>query len=186
MTSPSRRRWLTGLGGASLLAAAGAGVWIARRSTHAQAPATSGASESPLTPLFALPLTRPDGSPWSATAIEPNRPTLVNFWAPWCPPCVRELPELNTFAREMAPRGWQVLGVAVDQASAVQRFLDSTPVHYPVVVAPLDALSIVQSLGNPGGGLPFTVLTDRHGQIVERKLGATDLPALRQWAQRDL
>ncbi|RZL33626.1 MAG: TlpA family protein disulfide reductase, partial [Rubrivivax sp.] len=51
-----------------------------------------------------------------------GKPLLVNFWATWCPPCVKELPEINQFYGEAKGKGWQVLGLAVDKAEPVNAF----------------------------------------------------------------
>lgn len=56
-----------------------------------------------------------------------GRPLLINFWATWCPPCVEELPLLDQFYRDNAVKGWQVLGIAIDQKVKVEQFLKKMP-----------------------------------------------------------
>ena len=111
-----------------------------------------------------------------------GRPLVLNFWATWCPPCVTEMPELDRFARDFAPKGWQVLGLAIDQADAVRRFLAATPVSFPIVITGTAGLELVRALGNATGGLPFTVVLDSDGQVRHRKMGATDHTELAAWA----
>lgn len=101
-----------------------------------------------------------------------GKPLLLNFWATWCPPCVEELPLLNQFYREHAAKSWQVVGLAIDQPSAVRKFLQKTPLAFPVVMGGLDGTEISRSMGNLGGSLPFTVVVDARGQVVHRKMGA--------------
>jgi thiol-disulfide isomerase/thioredoxin len=111
-----------------------------------------------------------------------GKPLVVNFWATWCPPCVKEMPELDRFAQAHAAQGWQVLGLAIDQRSAVQQFLGKTPVRFPIALAGAEGTQWVRELGNPAGGLPFTAVFDAQGRLVQRKLGATDQEELRRWA----
>lgn len=109
-----------------------------------------------------------------------GQPLLVNFWATWCPPCVKELPEINQFYREAKSRGWQVLGLAVDQAEPVRAFLQKAPLDFAVALAGPQGLGLVRELGNPAGGLPFSVAFDESGEISWRRLGVSRLEDLRQ------
>lgn len=111
-----------------------------------------------------------------------GRPLLVNFWATWCPPCVEELPLLNAFQSAHAGKGWQVLGMAVDQPSAVRSFLKKLPLVFPVAVAGLAGTEISRSLGNLSGGLPYSVVFDREGAVVHQKIGKVTEAELAQWA----
>jgi thiol-disulfide isomerase/thioredoxin len=60
-----------------------------------------------------------------------GRPLLVNVWARWCGPCIREMPELDRYARSQAVNGTQVVGIALDDPAAVEAFLQRIPVSYP-------------------------------------------------------
>ncbi|MDR7150223.1 thiol-disulfide isomerase/thioredoxin [Hydrogenophaga palleronii] len=112
-----------------------------------------------------------------------GRPLLVNFWATWCPPCVEELPLLNAFHANQAAKGWQVLGLAVDQAGAVRKFLQQLPLSFPVGMAGFAGTELSRSLGNLTGGLPFTVVFDEAGQVAHRKIGQVSQADLKLWAQ---
>lgn len=122
-----------------------------------------------------------DGQPLAMAAFR-GQPLLLNFWATWCPPCVEELPLLNRFYAEHRGRGWQVLGLAIDQAPAVQRFLARLPLDFPNVVAGLGGSDLGRQLGNASGGLPFTVVFDRQGRVAQRKLGQVKPEDLSAWA----
>lgn len=112
-----------------------------------------------------------------------GQPLLVNFWATWCPPCVKELPEINQFYKEAKGKGWQVLGLAVDQLDPVKAFLQKTPLDFAVALAGPEGLGLVRELGNPAGGLPFSVVFDETGEISWRRLGVSRLEELRQLAK---
>jgi thiol-disulfide isomerase/thioredoxin len=110
-----------------------------------------------------------------------GKPLVVNFWATWCPPCVEEMPLLDRFYREHAAKGWQVIGLAVDQAPAVRQFLTRTPVSFPIGLAGLEGTSLGRELGNQTGGLPYTVLIGAAGNVLRRKIGQISAAELGQW-----
>ncbi len=118
-----------------------------------------------------------------ATAAFRGQPLLVNFWGTWCPPCVKEMPELDRFAREHAAQGWRVLGLAVDNARAVREFLKRTPVSYAIAMAGFDGSELARKLGNAQSGLPFTVAFERSGRVWRIKAGETNAAELAGWAR---
>lgn len=120
------------------------------------------------------------GAPVEMAAFR-GRPLLLNFWATWCPPCVQELPRLDAFYGAHKARGWQVLGLAIDQTASVRGFLQRSPLAFPVVLGGAAGLGLVRGLGNPGGGLPFSVLFGANGAIVQRKIGELSETDLQQW-----
>ncbi|MBS3998115.1 MAG: TlpA family protein disulfide reductase [Hydrogenophaga sp.] len=165
-----------GMGAAAVVAgAAGAGVaWMRYRPTDVGSEAERA--------FWEVQFDGPNGER-VAVADWRGRPLLVNFWATWCPPCVRELPLLNAFHRANAPRGWQVLGLAVDQPSAVRGFLQKLPLDFPVGMAGLAGTELSRSMGNPSGGLPYTIVFGREGVILHRKIGEVSEADLALWAQ---
>ena len=177
--SISKRNLL--LGGAVGLGAAALGASAAlRQSPHALA--LSPAAQAFWAARFA---TLAGGD--LRTSSFAGRPLLVNFWAPWCAPCVKELPEIEQFYRESAAadpsgKGWQVIGLAVDSADAVKAFLQKLPLSFPQGLAGLTGSELTRTLGNAQGGLPFSVAFGRDGEPIWTKIGATHLAELRQLA----
>ncbi|MBQ0130671.1 MAG: TlpA family protein disulfide reductase [Comamonas sp.] len=175
MTDVQRRRWLTG---GVALAALGAGGWLAWKQAQG-APSNDEALQA----FWALQLQQPDGSTLALETLR-GRPLLVNFWATWCPPCVRELPMIDRFAQAQiaaGAQGIQVLGLAVDQAPAVQKWLARQPLSFPVALTGAGGVTLTRSLGNINGGLPFTLLLDQQGRVRQRKIGELSQQELQQW-----
>jgi thiol-disulfide isomerase/thioredoxin len=120
--------------------------------------------------VWALNLELPGGGQLRLAAFQ-GRPIVLNFWATWCPPCIEELPLLDAFQRSNASKGWQVLGIAVDNAKAVQQFLRQTPLSFPTPLAGSGGVDLSKSLGNLSGGLPFTVVVNATGDVAWRHMG---------------
>lgn len=106
-----------------------------------------------------------------------GQPLVINFWATWCPPCVKEMPSLDQIAADM-PQA-RVVGVAIDNKTNVTAFLEKIPVRFAVYVAGHAGIEITRALGNEVMGLPFTVLINPQGQIFSVIKGEVDPAALR-------
>jgi thiol-disulfide isomerase/thioredoxin len=170
----SRRRWLVAAGTAAAAAGAGLAAWRLRM---------EGVSDQAVPELWALQFQTPAGETLSLADFK-GRPLLLNFWATWCPPCVEELPMIEAFWRENAPKGLQVIGLAIDQPSAVRRFLARQPLGFPVALAGLGGTDLSRSLGNASGSLPFSVFLTADSRILDRKLGQLSPQDLQRWMSR--
>ena len=106
-----------------------------------------------------------DSAEWS------DKVRVVNFWATWCPPCRAETPAFVELQERYADRGVQFIGVAVDERELVADFADTYGVNYPMLLGGLDAVELSKRLGNRLGGLPFTVVVDRRGEVQHRQPG---------------
>lgn len=105
-----------------------------------------------------------------ALADRPGEVLLVNFWATWCPPCRKEIPDLIDLQNDFGPQGLTVIGISLDQqgADAVTPFLDEYAVNYPIV---LDAGGTVEKAFGGVYGLPMTYVIGPEGRIQHRVLG---------------
>ena len=159
----SRRGWLAAAAG---LAAAGVGAGLVWRTSSRQSQALSEAESL----FWRQQFSQLDGV-LLATHNFKGQPLVLNFWATWCPPCIEELPLINNFFQQNKAKGWQVLGLAVDQADPVKRFLTGLPLSFPVALAGFPGLEISRSLGNSSGALPFTVVFSSTGHVLHRKMG---------------
>lgn len=176
-TDLTRRRWLYG---AVAAVAAGAGVGGAWMKRDASSTRVSGSIDVSDPTFWARTFMRPDGEELRLADLR-GKPLLVNFWATWCPPCIEELPMIDRFFRDQAASGWQVVGLAIDQPSSVRKFLEKTPVSFPVGMAGLEGTELVKQLGNTGGGLPFTVVIHADGKVAASKMGKLEASDLDAW-----
>lgn len=162
-----RRRWLTA-GVAAVAASAGVAWQLRKRQPQVAAPQAP--SPDVVAGFWRQRFARPGGGELVMAALR-GKPLVLNFWASWCPPCVREMPELDRFQRNHGVRGWQVIGLAIDNEAPVVQFLERVRVGFPVALAGLSGTDLMKRLGNDKGGLPFTVLFDRGGNAVRRHVG---------------
>jgi thiol-disulfide isomerase/thioredoxin len=169
-----QRRTLITAAAAAAAATAGVGVYLLQRRAE---PANAASAE-----LWALDFETPGPSRLAMTSLR-GKPLVLNFWATWCPPCVREMPALDRFYRDHRAKGWQVLGLAADNAEAVRKFLADTPVVFPIALAGFAGIELSQRLGNPSGGLPFTVVYSAAGKVLHRHVGETQYEQLAAWAK---
>ncbi|MEP6608772.1 MAG: TlpA disulfide reductase family protein, partial [Burkholderiaceae bacterium] len=106
---------------------------------------------------------------------------VVNFWATWCAPCVEEMPDLQRVQNEYIGRGVTIVGLAIDNATAVKRFRDELKLQLPLLIASAAGTDLARELGNASGALPYTVLVDPAGHVVRSKLGQVRAAELRVW-----
>jgi thiol-disulfide isomerase/thioredoxin len=101
---------------------------------------------------------------------------IINFWATWCAPCRSEIPLLETLQAEWAGRGASVVGIAVDHRDQVLEFADRFKISYPLLIGEQDALDAAASFGVAAPVFPFTVFTDRRGDVVALFIGELHQP----------
>lgn len=167
----NRRNWL--VGGAGLAAVAAGVGW---QQWHERSGGAVSLAQPPWNGRFEMP-----GGGSLVMASFHGAPLVLNFWATWCPPCVREMPALDRLARSAATRGVRVVGLAIDSPTPVRAFLARSPVSYPIGLAGFEGTELTRQLGNANGALPYTVVFDRLGRPVQHKLGESNFDELSGW-----
>ena len=157
------------LGGAGLVAAA-AGAVVGAFTLQAG----SGAAD-----LLAARFQDLEGRPrrlidWTGRAL------LCNFWATWCAPCREEIPLLVAAKQKSPSSRVELVGIAIDSVDKIREFSANYKINYPVLVGDGGTIALLRSLGNRGGGLPYTLALDANGAILQRHLGALTEGDLRQ------
>jgi peroxiredoxin len=112
-----------------------------------------------------------DGRTVSLKALK-GKVVFLNFWATNCPPCIAEIPDLNSLSREYKNSGLVVLGVSIDPSEKpVREMVKKLKMEYPVM---MDSSRDVYFDTYGLFGLPVTVLIDRNGIIREKIVGQFD------------
>lgn len=115
-----------------------------------------------------------NGTKVSLSEVAKGRPVLINFWATWCGPCVREIPDLVALNEEYAAKGALIIGVSVDQdddvLTLVSGFAKEKGMTYPVII---DNGDIAKAYGGIQG-IPTTFYVDRNGVIRNTLVGMRD------------
>ena len=120
--------------------------------------------------LYAQSMNDASGAPQALSQWK-GKALVVNFWAPWCAPCVKEMPELDQLAVESASRNIQVIGIGIDSPTNIAQFAAKIKISYPLYVAGMSGTDLSRQFGNTAGGLPYTVLIGADGQVKKTYLG---------------
>jgi len=101
---------------------------------------------------------------------------LVNFWATWCPPCRREIPDLSRIYTEYKDQGLMILGISLDDLSKeeIQRFARNYKIPYPILHGARSELGKVAKAYGGVNSIPTTFLVDRDGYIRDMFIGSRD------------
>jgi thiol-disulfide isomerase/thioredoxin len=156
------------------LAAAGAGLAVNQMGAQAAASPTLSADN-----LYTKSFPDAGGKAYPLSALK-GHVVVINFWATWCVPCVKEIPELSKISASYGKKV-QFIGIGIDHADKIAEFEKTTPASYPLLVADTGGTDLVREFGDNAGGLPFTIVIDAKGVVRETKMGPVDEEELRGW-----
>lgn len=96
---------------------------------------------------------------------------IINFWATWCPPCLKEMPEFNELQKKYADKNVQFIGIALDDVEPVKAFITAKNIQYPILIGADQGIKLAHNLGNLVDTVPFTLVADKNGRIVKTYMG---------------
>ena len=128
--------------------------------------------------LAAWTFAAPNGTDKQALSHWAGRTLVLNFWATWCTPCIKEMPAFVELQKKYEAKGVQFVGLALDDAESVKTFAQSHGITYPLLIGDDPAVELLRVLGNVVGAIPFTAVVDKNGKVVKTHPG--------EWAAADL
>ena len=120
-------------------------------------------------------LTDLNGQKWTLKDLK-GKVVMLNFWATWCPPCRKEMPDLETLYKQFEPQGLVILGISDDDPEKVREFVQKQGTRYPVLLDPGSKVNELLHIQ----GIPKTFVYDREGKIVAQSI---DMRTRRQFQE---
>jgi len=124
----------------------------------------------PAIPLVEFSLLDTEGKSHSIAEWQ-GKIRIINFWATWCPPCLKEIPSFIALQNEYAQKKLQFIGIAIDDQQLVEDYLAFSDINYPILMAELEGAKLAKQLGNTVNAIPYTVIVNAQNQIIFRQPG---------------
>ena len=105
------------------------------------------------------------GKEWTLSQLR-GKVVLVNFWATWCPPCRKEMPDLDALYNEFRARGLVILAISDEDTAKVQPFIAEHKYTYPILLDPGDKVNKLMAVE----GIPKSFVYDREGKLVAQAM----------------
>ncbi|MDE1178770.1 MAG: TlpA disulfide reductase family protein [Edaphobacter sp.] len=115
------------------------------------------------------------GKEWTLSALR-GKVVLVNFWATWCPPCRKEMPDLDTIARKYADQSVVVLSISDEDAAKVNAYVVQHNLTYPILLDPERKTNVAFHIE----GIPQSFVFNREGKLVAQSI---DMRTMGQFQQ---
>lgn len=110
-------------------------------------------------------LTDLEGKSWTLRDLR-GKVVLVNFWATWCPPCRKEMPDLDALYKKFKDQGFVILAIDDEEVAKIKPYLAEHPVTYPVLLDPGRKANDMFRID----GIPKSFVYDREGKLVAQSI----------------
>jgi len=105
---------------------------------------------------------------------------IINFWATWCPPCLKEIPDFIALQNEYADKNVQFIGIAIDTPELVRDYLAFIDINYPILMAEVEGQQLAKQLGNVVNAVPFTLIVNANNEVIFRHPGELSKTKIRE------
>ncbi len=96
---------------------------------------------------------------------------VINFWASWCTPCRKEIPNFIALQGQYAAQGLQFIGIALESKEEAAAYVASSNINYPILLGGDQGIALAQQLGNPVNTIPYSLVVDKQGRVIHQHPG---------------